>query len=166
MQTDEKTVAPAETTEQEVVLEEVMETSADPLDAVEDIDELRKIAKAHRSTAQRYRKDKQVKPQIIKEESTKPYNILDDEVADLILDGYSKDETKFILANGGRKTLENKDSYVAIAINTKREQRKTEEAVSQTSNKTGFQSGGKTYTEEQLKNMTVEEMEKILPHAN
>lgn len=93
------------------------------------------------------------------------YNILEDEVADLILDGYSKDETKFILANGGRKALENKDSYVAIAINTKREQKRTEEAVSQTSSKSALSLGGKTYTEEQLRNMTPEEMEKVLPHA-
>lgn len=93
------------------------------------------------------------------------YNILEDEVADLILDGYSKDETKFILANGGRKALENKDSYVAIAINTKREQKRTEEAVSQTSSKSALSLGGKTYTEEQLKNMTPEEMERVLPHA-
>lgn len=109
---------------------------------------------------------KKEKPQVITNKAeTKPYNILEDEVADLILDGYTKEETKFILANGGRKVLENKDSYVSVAINTKREQKKIENAVSQTSNKGYVSTGGKTYTEEQLKNMTVEEMEKVLPRA-
>lgn len=168
MNPDETTVVETET-QTEITPEEVIvveETTADPIDAVEDIDELRRIAKTHRSVAQRYKKDaKQPKPQITNKAEPKPYNILEDEVADLILDGYTKDETKFILSNGGRKALENKDSYVAIAINTKRQQRKTEEAVGQTSNKGYVSSGGKTYTEEQLKNMTPEEMEKVLPHA-
>lgn len=98
-------------------------------------------------------------------ESTPRYNILEDEVADLILGGYTKDETKFILSNGGRKALENKDSYVAIAINAKREQKRVEDAVGETSNSSGLSLGGKTYTEEQMRNMSVEDLEKILPHA-
>jgi hypothetical protein len=103
--------------------------------------------------------------QITKKAVSSQYNILEDEVADLILGGYSKDETKFILANGGREALNNKDSFVAVAINAKREQRKTEEAVSQTSHKGYSTPGGKTFTEEQLRNMSPEEMERVLPHA-
>lgn len=108
---------------------------------------------------------RQTQQPITKVAEPQKYNILEDEVADLILDGYSKDETKFILANGGRQALENKDSYVSIAISAKRQQRKTEEAVSQTSSRGFVSQGGKTYTEEQLRNMSVEEMEKVLPHA-
>lgn len=108
---------------------------------------------------------KRERPQTINNAvENKPYNILEDEVADLILDGYKKDEVKFIMANGGRKVLDDKSSYVAVAINSKREQRNTEDAVSQTSNKGFVASGGKTYTEEQLRNMTPEEMERVLPH--
>jgi excinuclease UvrABC ATPase subunit len=102
--------------------------------------------------------------EIIKTES-QPYNILEDEVADLILGGYDKEETRFILANGGRKALENKESFVSVAINAKRDQRRTEEAVSQTSNKGYVVQGGKSYSEEQLRNMSPEEMLKVLPHA-
>lgn len=105
------------------------------------------------------------KPKEINNAEVKPYNILEDEVADLILGGHTKDEVKFILANGGRKALEDKDSYVSIAINAKREQKRTEDAVSQTSNKGFVSPGGKTYSEDQLKNMSAEEMEKVLPHA-
>lgn len=160
--TVEETVIPTETTEETVTLE-AEQASADPVDAVEDVDELRRMVKAQRSIANRYKKNPPAsKSTIIKAESK--YNILEDEVADLILSGYTKDETKFILANGGRKQLDNKDSYVAIAINAKRDQRKTEDAVSQTSSK-GYVSGGKTYTEADLKNMTPEEMMKVLPQA-
>ena len=96
---------------------------------------------------------------------SKPYNILEDEVADLILSGYKKDEVKFILANGGTKALNDKESFVSAAINAKREQRKTEDAVSQTSSSGGVSTGGKHYTDEQLRNMSSEELAKVLPHA-
>lgn len=85
-------------------------------------------------------------------------------MADLIFEGYKKDEVKFILANGGRKALDDKDSYVSLAIKAKKEQSRVEDAVGQTSSKGFVASGGKTYTEEQLRNMSAEEMEKVLPH--
>ena len=107
---------------------------------------------------------KREKPQINNAVENKPYNILEDEVADLIFEGYKKDEVKFILANGGRKALDDKDSYVSLAIKAKKDQSRVEDAVSQTSSKGFVASGGKKYTEEQLKNMSVEEMEKVLPH--
>ena len=166
MNTDETTVVETETqpevTADEVTIDERVSVSADPLDAITDLDELRKAAKAQRAIAQRYKKPSPLK--ITNKVEQKSYNILEDEVADLILSGHTKDETKFILANGGRKALEDKNSYVSIAINAKREQRKTEEAVSQTSNK-AFVAGGKTYSEADLKNMTPEEMMKVLPQA-
>lgn len=160
----EETTIPTETTEETTVVEE---TTADPIDVIEDIDELRKTAKAYRSTANRYKKSNshKTKTQIINREEPKPYNILEDEVADLVLSGYKKDEIKFIMANGGPKVLEDKNSYVTIAINSKREQRRVEETASETSSKGYVSNGGKMYTEEQLRNMTPEEMEKVLPHA-
>lgn len=169
MNQDDTTVVSTEN-ETEIIVgettEEVEKTSADPIDAIEDIDELRKVAKANRSAANRYRKDaKQTKPQIINKVESKPYNILEDEVADLILGGYTKEDVRFIVANGGRKALEDKESYVSVAIAAKRDQRKTEDAVSQTSSKGYVAPGGKSYTEEQLKNMTPEEMMKVLPNA-
>lgn len=98
-----------------------------------------------------------------KKEESKPYNILDDEAAGLILDGYKTDEVRFIMANGGRKVLEDKDSYVTIAVNTKREQRKAEEAASQTDKASGGSDLFKQYTAEQLKKMKAADLEKILP---
>lgn len=108
---------------------------------------------------------KREKPQTINNAvEHKPYNILEYDVADLIFEGYKKDEVKFILANGGRKALDDKDSYVSLAIKAKKEQSRVEDAVGQTSSKGFVASGGKTYTEEQLRNMSAEEMEKVLPH--
>jgi len=101
----------------------------------------------------------------IKKEESKPYNILDDEVADLILDGYTKDDVRFIMSNGGRKTLEDKNSYVSIAIQTKREQRKAEEAAGKTTDSAGQSEIERKYTPEQLKGMSRAELEKILPRA-
>jgi hypothetical protein len=104
-------------------------------------------------------------PITTKEETNKPYNILEDEVADLILDGYTKDDVRFIMANGGRTALKDENSYLAIAINTKREQRRAEQAAAQTTNGGGTEIERK-YTPEQLKNMSSKELEKILPHAS
>lgn len=98
--------------------------------------------------------------------------IKEDERLELRLDGYSKDEVTYIMSNGGRKALEDKTSYTSIAINTRREQLKAEEAASQTS------SSGLSDVEKQVnlslpKNPTIkdlkgsiETMEKVLPHAD
>lgn len=96
----------------------------------------------------------------------KTYNILEDEVADLILSGYTKEEVKFALANGGKAALDDPNSFVSIAINAKREQKRIENAVSETTSSGYASPGGKSYTEEQLRNMSVEELEQVLPKAS
>ena len=95
----------------------------------------------------------------------------DDERLELRLDGYSKEEVAYIMANGGRKSLDDQSSFTAIAINTKREQRQAEIAASQTDT-----SGGednlrpvdfklpKNPTAADLKK-SIADMEKALPHA-
>ena len=144
-----------EQTSEEIVLEdEGEETISVPKSQ---FNKMKRKAIAYDSTSKKEHFNNKVESQ--------PYNILEDDVADLILGGYSKEETKFILANGGRKVLEDKNSFVSIAVNTKREQRKTEEAVTQTSNKGFVSHGGKNYTQEQLNNMSSAELEKVLPHA-
>lgn len=140
--------------------------STDPLDAITDVEELRKRAKGYRSVANRKKKpDAKPQPQEHIKNSDRTYNILEDDVASFLLEGYSKDEVKFILANGGREALQDKDSYVAIAINTKRDQRKAEQAASQTSFGSGMTEVERKFTPEQLKNMSSEELKEILPHS-
>ena len=99
-----------------------------------------------------------------KEVITKEYS-LNDEVVDLRLDGYSKEDVKFIMNNGGRKSLEDKNSYVAIAINTRKEQAKAEAEANKVVDTSGQSEIERKYTTEQLKNMSAAELKKILPHA-
>jgi hypothetical protein len=94
-----------------------------------------------------------------------PIRGIDDETLDLRLDGYTRDEVEFIARNGGRKALEDKTSYVAIALNTKREQQKAEAAASQTQDTSGMSELERKYTPDMLANMSVEELEKVLPRA-
>lgn len=98
-------------------------------------------------------------------ETINPPTEIEDERLELRLQGYSKDDVKFIMQNGGSKILEDKSSLVSIALNTKREQQKAEQAAQQTTNTTGLSEVERKYTPAQLKNMTAKELEKILPHA-
>lgn len=157
-------VTPAEVTP-DAIQEEI---AADPIDKIEDIDELRKTAKAFRSSATRYKKDAK---QTIKPSSSdlpvaqKPYNILEDEVFDFINEGYSKEEIRFIQSNGGRKSLEDKNSLVAIAVKTKREQRLAEDASGKISDKSGQSEVERKYTTEQMRAMKPDDLANLIGFA-
>lgn len=90
---------------------------------------------------------------------------LNDEVVDLRLDGYSKKEVEWIMANGGRKVLDDPNSFVTIAIKAQREQLKAEQAASAVGDTSALSDIERKYTPEQLRNMSPSELEKILPHA-
>lgn len=95
------------------------------------------------------------------EPDVKGYDL--DEVTDLRLDGYSKDEVKFIMQNGGRKSLE-ENTFVKVAIEKIREQKKAEAAIpDMESNKSEVE---RKYTQEQLSKMSAEELYKILPKSS
>ncbi len=99
-------------------------------------------------------------PNIIKEEYS-----LNDEIVDLRLDGYSKGDVEFIMKNGGRKALEDKTSYTAIAINARKEQARAEAEANKVNDTSGMTEVERKYTPEQMKNMSATELKKILPHA-
>ena len=99
-----------------------------------------------------------------KETITPPTDI-EDERLELRLQGYSKEDVKFIMQNGGSKILEDKTSLVSIALEAKRAQQRAEQAAQQTTNTTGLSEVERKYTPAQLKNMSAKELEKILPHA-
>ena len=88
-----------------------------------------------------------------------------DEAVDLRLDGYTKDEVLFILQNGGRRALDTPDSYVSLAIKTKREQRRAEEEASKAKDTSQMTGVTKKYTTEQLAKMSSKDLAKILPHS-
>jgi len=101
--------------------------------------------------------DTQVKPDVAVDK--KGYDL--DEVTDLRLDGYTKEEVKFIMNNGGRKSLE--DPFVKVAIEKNREQRKAEQAIPEM--ESGKSEVERKYTQEQLSKMSADELYKILPKS-
>jgi len=75
--------------------------------------------------------------------------------------GYSDEEIDFMLPLGGKKAIENE--FVKAAIESKRQQKRAEAATVDTdSAKSDIE---KKYSAEQIANMSVAEMEKILPRA-
>lgn len=87
------------------------------------------------------------------------------EVAEMIQSGYTRSDAEFIQRNGGREALKDPNSYVSVALRTLQEQRKAESAASETTT-SGLSEIERKYTPEQLKNMSIAELEKILPHAD
>lgn len=112
------------------------------------------------------------KPQtqkIIKEEKNVPdVDSLKEEIwtiADYIREGYDRKDVEFIMRNGGREALNDPNSYVSVALKSKLEQRRAEAEASKTSNSGGMSEIERKYTPEQLRNMSSEELKKILPQA-
>ncbi|NBW09213.1 MAG: hypothetical protein EBR82_14435 [Caulobacteraceae bacterium] len=100
------------------------------------------------------------------ENITKPNTYgIEDEVLDLRLEGFSKSEVEFIMKNGGRKALEDKNSLTAIAIQQKKEQDRAERAASQAVDNSSMSEVERKFTTEQLRNMSASDLEKLLPHA-
>jgi len=127
-------------------------------------DETNELKKAQDEAAKWRRiaekKSKPTETPIIKDEYS-----LNDEVVDLRLDGYSKDDVNFIMKNGGRKTLEDKNSYVSIAINARKEQAKAEAEANKVIDTSGMSEIERKYTPEMMKAMTTAELAKIVPRA-
>ncbi len=104
-------------------------------------------------------------PEIKPEPKLQAEYSLNDEVVDLRLDGYSKADVEFIMKNGGRKALEDKNSYTSIAINARKEQAKAEAEANKIQDTSGMSEVERKYTPEMMKNMSAAELKKILPHA-
>lgn len=142
-------------------------------------EQLRKEAEARRQLTARAKKaegeakterEARIKLEEGKSEITSTSVVTEDERLELRFQGYSKDDVTFIMANGGPKVLEDKNSMVTIAINAKREQLKAEQAANQTGD-----AGGEDQFREVNFNIprnpsykdlkdSVAAMEKVLPH--
>lgn len=137
-------------------------------ETTEDVEKLKETNKRLYERAKRAEADKKVLSEQLKQ---KPQDItrteysLNDEVVDLRLDGYSKSDVDFIMKNGGRKTLEDKTSYVSIAINARKEQARAEAEANKTVDTSTMSEIERKYTPDQLKNMSLDELKKIVPRA-
>lgn len=153
--------------------DETQVVQPEEVDTVEEVEleaqepDWRAEALKYKAMAQRYKErvvEKPEQPQKTERPVAQGYD-LNDEVVDLRLDGYSKSEVEFIMKNGGRKALEDSSSYVSIAVNTRREQERAEANASKVSSKSGMTDVERKYTPEQLKNMPLAELEKLVPKA-
>lgn len=134
----------------------------------EDVGKIKELNKKLYERAKKAEADKKALADQLKnkpQEITRNEYTLNDEVVDLRLDGYTKQDVDFIMKNGGRKALEDKNSYTAIAINARKEQARAEAEANKVVDTTGMSEIERKYTPEMLKNMSVEELKKIVPHA-
>ena len=104
---------------------------------------------------------------IIKESVSAPQTDLKEEVwtiAEFIREGYDRDDVDFILKNGGRTALKDPNSLVSLALKSKTEQKRAEDAASKATSGGSGEIIGKV-TLQDLSKMSAEEMKKHLPHA-
>jgi hypothetical protein len=150
--------------QEEIAIEEEVEINEQPQhERKVETDEAR-LARITRQKAQLEKKlGLNPEPKIINEAS-KTYGV-EDEVLDLRLEGYSKSDVEFIMKNGGRKALGDKNSLTFIAISQKRQQEKAENAASQVTDSSSKSDIEKKYSQEQLRNMSVKDLEALLPKA-
>jgi hypothetical protein len=146
--------------ELEISLDDLEDTEALKAELAKEREAKRQILARAKAAEEAVKKSRETsKP---KEPQTPVDNDYRDEVYDLRLDGYSREEAQFIMKNGGRKALE-ENNYVKVAIETLREQKKAEEAIPDIDS--GKSDIERKYTPEQLEKMPMEELVKILPHA-
>lgn len=87
------------------------------------------------------------------------------EVADMIQQGYTRADAEFIQRNGGADALKDPNSYASIALKNITEQRRAESEASKATDVSGMTAVERKYSPEKLASMTVEELEKVLPHT-
>lgn len=103
---------------------------------------------------------------ITPQEPTKPSDILKADEFRLYRQGYNENEIDLIMHNGGAKILEDKTNPLVLGLQASKEQRNAEDAASRTSDAVGLSDIERKYTEQDLRNMSKEDLEKILPHVN
>lgn len=114
------------------------------------------------------KKPVQAKPSISETTKTevKPSDILESDEFSLYREGYTNDDIKLIMRNGGRKIFEDKKNPLVLGLQAAKEQRNAEDAASKVSDSTGLSDIERKYTEQDMRNMTKEELAKLLPHTN
>ena len=95
----------------------------------------------------------------------KPSDILKADEFKLYRQGYSEAEIDLIMHNGGAKVLEDKKSPLYLGLEAARQQRIAEEAASKVNDSAGLSDIERQYTEADMRKMSKEDLEKIIPHA-
>jgi len=162
MSEQDQVVLPQEEQEQELEINLDLADDVETLKAelAKKTDAVRQLTARARNAEELVKKNREVTKQEPVVEKAAGVDL--DEVIELRLDGYSKEEVSFIVKNGGRKALTD-NSFVKVAIDKIREQKDAEKAIPEMdSNKSDIE---RKYTTEQLRTMPLKDLEKILPHA-
>lgn len=80
--------------------------------------------------------------------------------------GYNENEIDLIMHNGGVKILEDKTNPLVLGLVAAKEQRGAEDAASRVSDSSGLSDIERKYSEEEMRNMKKEDLEKLIPHVN
>lgn len=96
----------------------------------------------------------------------KPSDILKADEFKLYRAGYTEAEIDLIMHNGGAKILEDKANPLVLGLQAAKEQRGAETAASLVSDSSGLSDIERKYTEQDMRNMNKEDLEKLLPHVN
>ncbi len=102
---------------------------------------------------------------VVKSE-VKPSDILKADEFKLYRAGYTEAEIDLIMHNGGAKILEDKTNPLVLGLQAAKEQRGAEDAASRVSDSSGLSDIERKYTEQDMRNMKKEDLEKLLPHVS
>lgn len=80
--------------------------------------------------------------------------------------GYTEGEIDLIMHNGGAKILEDKANPLVLGLQAAKEQRGAEDAASRVSDSSGLSDIERKYTEQDMRNMSKEELAKLVPHVS
>ena len=154
--------------------EEVADVTLEDTDDVEVLKE--KFAKVSETNKKLYARTKEAeaklkevkppKPIIQQQEQPKPSDILKADEFKLYRAGYTESEIDLIMHNGGAKILEDKTNPLVLGLQAAKEQRGAEDAASKVSEASGLSEIERKYTEQDLRNMKKEDLEKLLPHTD
>ena len=102
---------------------------------------------------------------IIEATVPKPSDILKADEFKLYRQGYSESEIDLIMHNGGAKILEDKTNPLVLGLQAAKEQRGAEDAASRVTEGSGLSDIERKYTEQDMRNMKKEDLEKLIPHV-
>ncbi len=149
---------------QEIALDSNEETVEETTtDTVEDTTDWKAEALKARAILARQKKSK---PLTNVQEIPKPSDILKADEFKLYRQGYSETDIDLIMHNGGMKILEDKNNPLVLGLQASREQRKAEDAASKVTESSGLSDIERKYTETDLRKMSKEDIEKLLPHTD
>lgn len=150
--------------ENEIVIEETPNHAEAETETAED-----KLARLEETNKKLFERAKKAEAEAKASKGTKevsapkPSDILKADEFKLYRQGYSESEIDLIMHNGGMKAIEDEKSPLALGLKVAKQQRIAEDAASHTSEASGLSDIERKYTEQDMRNMSKEELEKLLP---